>query len=120
MSKSDVPDVIATYQRAHDRRDTEVALAAFGPDATVIDDGAAYVGAERIRWWLTNAASEFTYTRTLTAAEDLGDGAYLVHNHLSGQLPRWRGRPAVPVPAPRRPDPPRRDRSLSTPSRGAR
>ena len=87
MSKSDVPDVIATYQRAHDRRDTEVALAAFGPDATVIDDGATYVGAERIRWWLTNAASEFTYTRTLTATEDLGDGAYLVHNHLSGNFP---------------------------------
>lgn len=87
MTQSDVPAVIATYQHAHDRRDTDTALAAFGPDATVIDDGETYVGAERIRWWLTNTASEFTYTRTLTGAEDLGDGAFIVHNHLSGNFP---------------------------------
>lgn len=87
MAHTDVPDVIASYQNAHDRRDTRAALASFGPDATVIDEGAAYVGTERILWWLTNAASEYTYTRTLTATEDLGDGAYIVHNHLSGDFP---------------------------------
>jgi hypothetical protein len=87
MSHTDVPDVIDAYQRAHDRRDTETALAAFGPDATVIDDGAAYIGAERIHWWLANAASEYTYTRTITATEHLGDGAFIVHNHLSGDFP---------------------------------
>lgn len=87
MPQSDVPDVIAAYQQAHDRRDTAAALAAFGPDATVIDDGNTYTGAERIQWWLSNAASEYTYTRTLTGAEDLGDGAFLVHNHLSGNFP---------------------------------
>ncbi|MEZ5410364.1 MAG: hypothetical protein R2761_20200 [Acidimicrobiales bacterium] len=87
MSGIDVPIVIADYQRAHDQRDAAGALASFGPDATVIDDGVAYVGTERIQWWLANAASEYTYTRTLTGAEDLGDGAYLVHNHLSGNFP---------------------------------
>jgi hypothetical protein len=87
MSPIDVPVVIETYQRAHDRRDVDAALAAFGSDATVIDDGVAYVGGERIASWLRNAASEYTYTRTLTGAEDLGDGAYLVHNHLSGDFP---------------------------------
>lgn len=61
MPQSDVPDVIAAYQQAHDRRDTEAALAAFGPDATVIDDGTTYTGAERIGWWLSNTASEYTY-----------------------------------------------------------
>jgi ketosteroid isomerase-like protein len=87
MPPIDVPDVISAYQQAHDRRDAEAALASFGPDATVVDDGTTYVGTERIRWWLGNAASEYTYTRTLTGADDLGDGAYLVHNHLSGNFP---------------------------------
>ena len=53
----------------------------------MIDEAVAYTGADRIRWWLTHAASEYTYTRTLTGVEDLGDGAYLVHNHLSGDFP---------------------------------
>ena len=87
MPPVDVPTVIEAYQRAHDRHDADEALASFGPDATVIDEGVAYVGTERIRWWLGNAASEYTYTRTLTGAEDLGDGAYIVHNHLSGNFP---------------------------------
>ncbi|MGD9750551.1 MAG: nuclear transport factor 2 family protein [Acidimicrobiia bacterium] len=87
MSSIDVPAVIDSYQRAHDRRDVEAALASFGPDATVIDEAVAYRGTERIRWWLTNAASEFTYTRSLTGVEDLGGGAYLVSNHLSGNFP---------------------------------
>lgn len=87
MTAIEVPAVIEAYQRAHDRRDVEVAIASFGRDATVIDDGVAYAGTERIRSWLTNAASEYTYTRTFTGAEDLGDGRYLVHNHLSGDFP---------------------------------
>ena len=87
MPPTAVPDVIDTYQRAHDRRDTDAALATFWPDATVIDDGTTYVGTEQIRRWLTSAASEYTYTRTLTGADDLGGGAHLVHNHLSGDFP---------------------------------
>lgn len=87
MSPFDVPAVIDAYQRAHDRRDPDAALASFGPDATVIDEGVAYVGTERILSWLMTAASEYTYTRTLTGAEDLGDDVYLVHNHLSGDFP---------------------------------
>ena len=34
---TDLPPVIEQYQRAHDRRDTTAAIAAFDPDATVID-----------------------------------------------------------------------------------
>lgn len=69
------------------RLDTETALAAFGPDATVADDGTAYIGTERIRSWLDGAANEYTYTRTLTGVDDLGDGVHVVHNHLSGNFP---------------------------------
>ncbi|MCB1001793.1 MAG: nuclear transport factor 2 family protein [Acidimicrobiales bacterium] len=87
MQPIDIPNVIEAYQRAHDRHDVDDALASFGPDATVVDDGVDYVGTERIRWWLANAASEYTYTRTFTGLDDLGDGAYVVHNHLSGDFP---------------------------------
>lgn len=87
MSATDLPDVIAAYQQAHDRHDTETALATFSPDATVVDDDATYTGTERIRWWLTNVASEYTYTRTLTGADDLGDGVHVVRNHLTGNFP---------------------------------
>lgn len=87
MSSTTLPAVIEIYQRAHDRRDTEAAIAAFGADATVVDEDTTYTGTERIHWWLENAASEFTYTRTLTGVDDVGDGVVVVHNHLSGDFP---------------------------------
>lgn len=84
---NDLPEVIGVYQAAHDRRDADAALVAFAADATVVDDGITYVGAARIRAWIDTAASEFTYTRTLTGVDDLGDGVYVVRNHLQGDFP---------------------------------
>jgi hypothetical protein len=34
---SELPDVVAIYQDAHDRGDVETALAAFAPNASVVD-----------------------------------------------------------------------------------
>ena len=73
MDKTDFPAVIENYLLAHDRHDTDAAVVTFGPDATVIDENVAYVGTERIRWFLDHSASEFTYTRSLTGVEDLGE-----------------------------------------------
>ena len=87
MSLSELPEVIGGYQAAHDRPDVDAAVAAFAPDATVLDDGATYVGAASVRSWIATAASEFTYTRTLTGFDDLGDGVYVVRNHLEGDFP---------------------------------
>jgi hypothetical protein len=87
VSSPELPDAINAYQHAHDRRDSDTALASFGREATVTDENATYTGTERIRWWLTNTASQYTYTRTLTGVDDLGNGAYVVHNHLSGDFP---------------------------------
>lgn len=84
---SELPDVIETYQQAHDRRDVDAALATFTSDATVIDDSETYVGTERVRWFLGHAASEFTFTRTLSGVEDQGDGVHLVRNRIVGNLP---------------------------------
>ena len=83
----DLPDIITTYQHAHDHHDTEAALATFEVDATVIDDGHTYTGTDEIRGWLERTANEYTYTRTLTGVEAHGDGAYTVRNHLDGNFP---------------------------------
>ena len=85
--RAQLPAAIAAYQEAHDRRDTEAALACFAPHATVLDDGATHVGTEQIRDWLDRAASEFTFTRTLTGVDRDGDDEVVVRNHLAGDFP---------------------------------
>jgi ketosteroid isomerase-like protein len=83
----DLPEIIERYQRAHDRGDTSGALAAFAPDATVVDDGRRSVGHDEIAAWLTDTANAFTYTRTLLAAEAEGPTTWLVTNRLDGDFP---------------------------------
>jgi hypothetical protein len=84
---SEMPDVVAQYQDAHDRRDVESALAAFTTNATVRDDGHEYHGSDEIRDWLARASTEFTYTRTLTGADAIDSNSWLVTNHLEGDFP---------------------------------
>jgi ketosteroid isomerase-like protein len=48
-AESRAPDVIRRYFAAHDQRDSDAALAAFAPDAMVVDDGHEYVGTDQIR-----------------------------------------------------------------------
>src|SRR4051794_26486769 len=83
----ELPDVIRRYQAAHDRHDTDTALATFAPDARLHDDGHDHHGTDEIRHWLATAASEYTFTRTLVSAEATGDGTWLVVNHLEGDFP---------------------------------
>jgi hypothetical protein len=87
MTTDQLPDVVSRYQAAHDRRDTEVALSAFAPNARVFDDGREYVGSDEIRDWLDHAASEYTFTRSLVRAEATGADTWLVVNHLEGNFP---------------------------------
>ena len=84
---SEAPDAVRRYQDAHDRGDVENALAAFAADAIVTDDGHEYRGRDQIRDWLARASTEFTYTRTLVAAEAVGADSWLVTNHLAGNFP---------------------------------
>ena len=83
----DLPDVIRQYQDAHDRHDTETALATFTPAARVIDEEREHQGTDEIRHWLETAATEFTYTRSLVTANALGAQTWLVVNHLEGTFP---------------------------------
>jgi hypothetical protein len=84
---SPLPDTVRRYQDAHDRHDTDVALSAFEPDAAVFDDGKEFHGTDEIRTWLTTAASEYTFTRTLVSAEPVDADTWLVVNHLEGNFP---------------------------------
>lgn len=84
---SSVPTAITAYQAAHDRRDLPTALAQFAAEATVIDDGRTYDGIGGIESFLSTAASEYTYTRTLVSAEEIAPDRWLVTNHLEGNFP---------------------------------
>jgi len=83
----DLPQVIATYQAAHDRRDVSTARAQFTADATVVDDGHTYEGSAGVESFLRTAAAEYTFTRTLIAAEEQAPDRWLVTNHLQGDFP---------------------------------
>jgi ketosteroid isomerase-like protein len=83
----ELAEVIRRYLEAHDRGDTDGALAAFTRDATVVDDGHDYVGSDEIRHWLSKASTEFTYTRTFVDADAVDANTWLVTNHLEGNFP---------------------------------
>jgi hypothetical protein len=84
---TELPAVVRRYQDAHDRRDTDGAVATFTPDAIVTDDGHTYRGLVEIRDWLSRASLEFTYTRTLIGKVEIDDNTWLVTNHLEGDFP---------------------------------
>lgn len=87
MAEAAVPEVIGRYQAAHDGHDVPVALSCFTADARVFDDGREYLGTDAIREWLSTAASEYTFTRTLVSASPQDGGGWLVVNHLEGDFP---------------------------------
>jgi ketosteroid isomerase-like protein len=84
---AEVPEVIRSYQSAHDRGDADTALGAFTADARVYDEDREYRGTGAIRNWVTDTSAKFTYTRTLTGVERLEDGTWLVQNRLEGDFP---------------------------------
>lgn len=82
-----LPKVVTRYLDAHRVRDADVAIAAFTPDATVVDDGCTYAGHDAIREFLTKAAAEFTFTSTLIAVEQPGERLWVAVHHVAGDFP---------------------------------
>jgi hypothetical protein len=87
MNHTAVPDIIGTYQDAHDRHDITTALSAFAAGATVADEGHEYRGTDEIRDWLTRTTNEYRYTRTLLTAEAIDSDTWLIRNRLEGNFP---------------------------------
>ena len=83
----DIPAAVWRYQDAHDHHDTDRALSAFTPGATVVDEDREYHGTEEIRRWLEVAGREFTYKRTFLDAAAIDAATWVIHNRLEGNFP---------------------------------
>jgi hypothetical protein len=84
---TELPRAITIYQAAHDRRDVPTALTQFTIDARIIDDGRTHEGISGVESFLRMAGSEYTYTRTLVAVEEIAPDRWHVTNHLEGNFP---------------------------------
>lgn len=84
---TELPAVITTYLAAHQARDLGPALACYTEDAVTVDEGHTYRGRQEIRDWLAGAATEYTYTTELIAAERVDADHYVATHHLEGDFP---------------------------------
>ncbi|HWG07628.1 MAG TPA: nuclear transport factor 2 family protein [Solirubrobacteraceae bacterium] len=82
-----LPDPVRRYFDADARRDIDAILALFTPDATVVDEGRTYRGAEMLREWQHGPASRYEYRVTIAEHRELGDGRVRVVGHLDGNFP---------------------------------
>lgn len=87
VGMSELPEVITTYLTAHHARDLDPALARYTDDAVVVDEGHPYRGKREIRAWLSQAASEYTYTIELVGTQRVDDEHYVAVHHLEGDFP---------------------------------
>jgi hypothetical protein len=62
-------------------------LAAFTPDATVIDNEKIYTGHEEIHRWREAESTQYTYAVMATHVEKFDDTRYVVTNRLEGDFP---------------------------------
>ncbi|MFC4610336.1 nuclear transport factor 2 family protein [Streptomyces maoxianensis] len=82
-----LPDAVTRYLDAHRAHDTVSAVAAFTGDASVVDEGRTYEGADVIEKWLNRSASEYTYTIRLTGAQQTDGTHFIATQHLEGDFP---------------------------------
>ncbi|NIK61985.1 nuclear transport factor 2 family protein [Kribbella shirazensis] len=82
-----LPDTITRYLAAHTARDADAAIQWFADDATVTDEGRTHHGADEIHAWLSNGATEYTYTAELIAAHRPDAHTYVATHHLEGDFP---------------------------------
>jgi hypothetical protein len=86
-----LPHAITRYLREADpqhKANAHDLLAAFAPDATVIDDdGNTYTGHDEIHRWRETEDTEYTYTVEVSHVEKFDDTHYVVTNHLEGDFP---------------------------------
>jgi ketosteroid isomerase-like protein len=81
-----IPIQAALYLDAVDRHDLEASLAAFAPDAVVVDEGRSHRGDE-IREWRATAASGYTYTSEFRGLEPTDETHSVARYHLEGDFP---------------------------------
>lgn len=82
-----LPETIKTYLTAHAAREGGRVLSAFATDAVVTDEGQDHVGRDAIEAWLTDSASEYTYTTEFVGATTVDEATIDVVQHLEGNFP---------------------------------
>ncbi|MFE7710422.1 nuclear transport factor 2 family protein [Streptomyces sp. NPDC057486] len=82
-----LPEVITRFLNSHRAHDTATALSAFRADATVTDEGKTHGGVPAIETWMTQSASEYTYTIELIGAQKVDADRYVATHHLEGNFP---------------------------------
>ncbi|MBN9022329.1 MAG: nuclear transport factor 2 family protein [Rhizobiales bacterium] len=88
---ADLPQPIAGFIAARNRRDYDDAVAAFSPAATVSDEGGIHRGRAAIRTWMEETVAKYDDTAEIVAAIP-DDGAWLVTARVTGRFP---GSPAM-------------------------
>lgn len=83
----DLPEVVRRYLAAHAERDVGAALASFGADAVIVDDGRTYRGLDGVEAFLRRAGARFRYTTTTVGWERVDAHRWVVSNHLEGDFP---------------------------------
>lgn len=87
VTTDQLPAAVRTYLSAHAAGEADAAIAAFAPDAVVVDEGHTYRGAQEVLRFLSKAGSEFTYTTRLIGAERIDDARWVAVQRLEGDFP---------------------------------
>jgi len=86
-----VPAPIATFFAGSNFHDTDAALAAFGDNAVVIEEGQTFSGLPAIRTWMDAVSAKYGVTATVTDVNQIGP-VHHVEAMVTGNFP---GSPAV-------------------------
>ncbi len=87
IENASLPPALRRYIEADQRRDIDAVVACFAADAVVVDEHQTFVGRDEIRRWRESVVAKYSYSLTVTEAEDRGGGRFRVRAHLSGDFP---------------------------------
>jgi len=82
-----LPATIRGFLAAHEARDTDTAVRAFGASAVVVDEGRTFRGTDEILELLSGAGAEFTYTTELIGAQRIDEAHWVATHRLEGDFP---------------------------------
>ncbi|MCX0271639.1 nuclear transport factor 2 family protein [Nocardia zapadnayensis] len=84
---ADCPDAVRAYLTLTGGEDRTAAVALFGDDAQVTDDGHHYTGSAQIRTWLARVANQYSYTTTPIDVHHDAAGQWSVRCRIEGTFP---------------------------------
>ena len=83
----ELPEVVASYLRAHVAQDYAAAMGYLAEDVTVLDDGQVLHGREETLEVFDQSARDYDVETTLISVSRTADDVWEVGTHLSGNFP---------------------------------